>query len=87
MIGANSNLFGAIMGFVLPSIFVSTYDANISYSDEEKKNFEDQIFNMLLTIAIFSTVALVLVITTFREKPPTPASLSKGETSQNKSIL
>jgi len=40
MIGANCNLFGVIMGFVLPSILIDGYDENIPYTADENAAYE-----------------------------------------------
>ena len=54
------------------------------YDLEQKQRFSDQIRNMCIGISIVASVIAVLVIVTFKEKPPTPPpqdlTIEKAET-------
>ena len=69
MVGAQMNVAGVLLGFILPNVFVDDYDSNKGFSSEsEKEKYKQQLFNMLLASSIFGTVITLLVLFTFKEK-------------------
>ena len=72
MVGTQMNVFGVLLGFLLPMIFIDPYEKDQKLNDEEKDSFRGQIFNMMLASALFSTVITLLILFTFREKPGVP---------------
>ena len=72
MVGTQMNVFGVLLGFLLPMIFIDPYEKDQKLNDEEKDSFRSQIFNMMLASALFSTVITLLVLFTFRDKPGVP---------------
>ena len=74
------NIFGILLGFLLPSFFVNGYNGKEDLTDEKKSMYEQQLFNLLLFSAIVASVIAVANIFTFREKPGAP--LWKSEESE-----
>ena len=73
MIGTQMNVFGVFVGFLLPGIFMDSYEeGDFDEHPELKQKYKDQMFNMLLSVSIFSTVITLLVLFTFREKKDAP---------------
>ena len=72
MIGTSSNLLGVGLGFYVPKLFIDEYSDHKKYTHHQKQNFSDQIRTMCIGISIVASVIAVLVIVTFKEKPPTP---------------
>ena len=73
MIGTQMNVFGVFVGFLLPGIFMDSYDKG--YFDEhpeEKQKYKDQMFDQLLSVSIFATVITFLVLFTFKERKDAP---------------
>lgn len=66
------NIFGILLGFLLPSFFVNGYDGKKDLTEENKSMYEQQLFNLLLFSAIMASVIAAAVIFTFREKPGAP---------------
>ena len=67
------NVFGVFVGFLLPGIFIDSYEKGDLEKDPSlRSKYEDQMFNMLLSVSIFSTVITLLVLLTFREKKDAP---------------
>ncbi|KAF5296869.1 hypothetical protein FQA39_LY12387 [Lamprigera yunnana] len=65
-IGTLQPQLSSALGFIIPTFIISsTYEENV---------FERNLFIMVLTIAIFSTVCLVLIFFFFEDKPPIPPS-------------
>ena len=71
-IGAAANPLGVACGFVLPALFVGDKDT----LPENKVHAREDIFYSLLLQAGLTTVVAILVLISFREKPPTPPSAS-----------
>ena len=72
MVGTQSNISGIALGFLLPGLFINSYSENDILDDSNRPVYKQQILNMLVAVSIFATVACVLVIFTFREKPGMP---------------
>ena len=73
MIGTQMNVFGVFVGFLLPGIFMDSYEKG--YFDENpaaKQRYKDQMFDMLLSVSIFATVITLLVLFTFKERKDAP---------------
>ena len=69
MIGTMTNVSGIVVGFLLPMIFINEYDDISDLTPTSKPKYEKQIFNMMIFMAGFTSLILILVIFTFREKP------------------
>ena len=66
------NVTGVLVGFILPTIFVDSYDGEELTDQSVKDKYEQQMFNMLLATSIFGTVITILVFFTFRETSGAP---------------
>ena len=66
------NVAGVLIGFILPSVFVDSYDGEELTDQSVKDRYEKQMYNMLLASSIFGTVITVLVFLTFRETAGAP---------------
>ena len=66
------NVAGVLIGFILPSVFVDSYDGEELTDQSVKDKYEQQMFNMLLASSIFGTVITILVFLTFRETSGAP---------------
>jgi MFS family permease len=40
MVGTSSNIFGVLLGFALPAIFISNYNADKDYTEEETQAYQ-----------------------------------------------
>ena len=69
MVGAQMNLFGIFIGFLLPGFFISSYSSKEILKDGTRPVYSRKLFNMLLAESIFATVVALLIIFTFRERP------------------
>lgn len=65
---------GVAIGFLIPTIFVDSTDVEPA----NKERARNDIFLSLICQAIIGTVVAILILIFFREKPPTPPSLSAG---------
>lgn len=70
--GANAAILGVGLGYLIPIIFVSDNDRG--------STAEAHIFNLMLCLAIMSTLILIPFIFTFQAKPLTPPSVSLEKT-------
>ena len=51
MIGTQMNVFGVFVGFLLPGIFMDSYEeGDFDEHPELKQKYKDQMFNMLLLV-------------------------------------
>ena len=66
------NVAGVLIGFILPSVFVDSYDGEELTDQSVKDKYEQQMFNMLLASSCFGTVITILVFLTFRETVGAP---------------
>lgn len=82
------NVFGVLVGFLLPGIFMDEYDGDGPITDPaERKKYEDEFFDMLLAVSIFSTVVCLLVLFTFKERKDAPLfGKRKGRASTRNSM-
>ena len=70
------------------SIFVDSYNGVEDLETQEAQDkYKQQMFNMLLAVAIFSTLITVLVILTFPEKPGAKLFSCQKTKSDNKSSV
>ena len=71
MVGAYANPIGVSVGFFYPSLFIN--DDDISDHDQAKVYMK----NMLILPSAVSSVIMLGVILFYKNKPPTPPTLSK----------
>ena len=72
MIGTSANLMGVGLGFLVPKIFISSFNEHDVYTQDQKAEFSDQVLTMLIAISITSTIIAIICVITFKEKPDTP---------------
>ena len=72
MIALIANSVGIMIGYLLPALFIDEYDDDSVLTDKNRPIYRQQVFNMLISMAVFSTVIMVLVLFTFRDKPGVP---------------
>ncbi|CDW86707.1 UNKNOWN [Stylonychia lemnae] len=70
-VAANANTLGIAIGYFIPALFVKDED---EFNVEDAKNHTWQ---LMMCVAIISTIILIPVAITFKDKPPTPPSLSQ----------
>ena len=69
-VGAYANVFGIAFGYFFPSLWVS--DMDLTDSTQAKMD----IYRLSFYLTIISSVAFILVLLTFRSKPPTPSAFT-----------
>ena len=69
MVGTQMNVFGVLLGYLFPIIFVDSYTDGDPLNEAQIKSYKHQIYKMLLTVAIIAIVITALTIFTFRERP------------------
>jgi len=74
-IGSMANPLGTLIGLVLPNLFVNKHVVN-------KGHGKSAMVDLILLQAILTTVIAVLFFLVFRERPPTPPSLTSVEHTQ-----
>lgn len=74
---------GVAVGFVFPSIFVKTADADPG--QENVDNARHHIFQSQLWQAVVGTAVLLLLLVFFKEKPKTPPSAAGSGEADDKS--
>ena len=72
MVGTQMNVFGVLLGFLLPMLFIGDYAEGEELNEGQKDEFRNQIFNMMIASSAFATVITLLVLFTFRERPGVP---------------
>ncbi|CDW85706.1 major facilitator superfamily protein [Stylonychia lemnae] len=77
-VAANANTLGVAIGYFIPALFVKDED---EFNDEDAKNHTWQ---LMICLAAISTIILVPVAFTLKDKPPTPPSLSQQDTDEQK---
>ena len=78
-------MVGILIGFFLPDIFVDKYTEGQDLTPEMRQHYKDQMFNMMLASAVFSTLVWIGVIVTFREHPGAP--IFKKKIVKNESLI
>lgn len=68
-IGVFGNQLGIALGFVLPALIVRD-----QILPENFDQIGSDLFNMFLAVAVVTTLLLVIIIFTFKDRPPTPAN-------------
>jgi len=58
MVGTSANIGGVLLGFLVPGLFV-------------KAGTQEEIRDMLVAVAVFGSVAALMILVFFRERPPT----------------
>jgi len=69
MVGTQMNVFGVLLGYLLPFFFVDSYTEGDVITDAQRESYKNQVFYMFLTVAIFALTVATLAIFTFRERP------------------
>jgi MFS family permease len=68
-IGTSANIIGILLGFVLPGIFVDTYNSEIMYTESDFDKYRMQIKNLQLCIAGLATFFSILCLLFFKDGP------------------
>jgi len=87
MVGTQMNILGIFVGFLLPGFIIDSYSKDVVLTEDLKDKYRGQMFDMLLSASIFSTVVAILVIATFREKPGAPLWTSAANTRSSSSLI
>ena len=77
MVGVTMNLFGVLVGFLLPMIFIDDYEEGDHLTKQQEADFRNQIFSMMIVSAAFSTVITLFVLFSFRDRPGVPIWATK----------
>ena len=72
MIALIANSVGIMIGYLLPALFIDEYDDDSVLTEKNRPIYRQQVFNMMIYTAVFSTIIMVLVLFTFRDKPGVP---------------
>ena len=80
MIGTQMNVFGVLLGYLLPVLFVDSYTEGEALTEAQRNSYKHQVFNMFLAVAITSIIITILTIFTFRERPGAPIFSKDGDT-------
>lgn len=68
MIMVNANVFGALLGFALPRVFVNpSYDPAKTYTQDEIDTFKTQVMLMCFAQGCFCILLEILIIFTFKD--------------------
>lgn len=77
-IGVFGNQLGVAVGFLLPPMLVD--------SNGSQEKITHDLYVMFITVAIITSVILVLVLIFFRDAPPTPPSYAQAQQENDNSI-
>jgi MFS family permease len=69
MVGTSSNIFGVLLGFAFPAIFISNYNVSNVYTEKQLDGYRNQVRNMQLCVAAMASLFALLCIFFFEEKP------------------
>mmetsp|Transcript_15158 Transcript_15158/g.20571 ORF Transcript_15158/g.20571 Transcript_15158/m.20571 type:complete len:102 (+) Transcript_15158:558-863(+) len=84
MVGTQMNVFGVLLGFLLPILIIGDYTEGEELTEAEKDDYKGKMFTMMITTALFSTVVFLLVLFTFRDKPGVPIWSTKTSESHQR---
>ena len=76
------NVFGVLLGYLLPVIFIDSYTEGQKLDPEQRQHYKDQVFKMMLFVAIASSIITVLTFVSFREKPKARLCGGKAQNTQ-----